>query len=255
MALTSWSTRDGADIMTCIEKFDFSRRFAALPGSVDATGDAAAGPQATHSDDDLARACDEARAAGRDEGYAAGVADGRAQAETEAKTAREQHELEVLIRISDHLEQVVGERDAVALEAERSALALALSGLKKALPALHRRHAPGEIEAMVLDLPERLADGPAEASALSVALEPELAAALRQRLGTAAASRGLADRLAVTADPSLAAGDCRITWGGGGAERRLATLMTRITDIVETVAGDTSADADTEHFRSTERHG
>lgn len=259
MAATSWFIRSRPDIMTCIEKFTFSRSFPALPGSV-AGREEAAPARPVHTDDDLARACEEARAAGRDEGYATGLADGRAEAETAAKSAREQHELDVLARIAAHLEQAVGERDAIAREAEQSALALALSGLRKALPDLHRRHALGEIEAMVRDLPDSLADGAADANALSLALEPELATALGPRLVSAAAGRGLADRLAVTADPGLAAGDCRITWKGGGAERRLATLITRITDIVETVAGETSAGetsaaADIDPFRSTPHHG
>ncbi len=139
--------------MTCIEKFTFSRSFPAFPGAQRTDDRGAAVPQPVHSDDDLARARSEAHAAGYGEGYAAGVAVGRKEAAAAAHAAREQRELEVLAQLCEHLERAVGERDTIAAEAERGALALALTGLRKSLPALHRRHGADEIAAMIADLP------------------------------------------------------------------------------------------------------
>ncbi|MBL8660896.1 MAG: hypothetical protein JNM75_14205 [Rhodospirillales bacterium] len=180
-------------------------------------------------------------------GYAAGLDEGRREAAAAALAARAQRELEVLAQLSQHLEQAVGERDAIAADAERAALALALAALSKSLPALHRRHGPGEIEAMIADLPAP----PAEAASLTVFVHPDFADALGDRL----ASRSLDNRLKVAVDPALAAGDCRIAWSGGGVERRLDALMARIHDIVETVAGDLAGGGEDVSLRSIERHG
>lgn len=236
--------------MTCIERYTFSRRFTALAGPVREDAEAAA-PQPAYSDLDLARARSEGHAAGHGEGYAAGLDEGRSEAAARALAAREQRELEVLAQLSQRLEQAVGERDAIAADAERAALALALAALRKSLPALHRRHGPGEIEAMIADLPV----SPAEPATVQVFVHPDFVDALGDRLDAVAASRGLDNRLKVAGDPTLAAGDGRIAWNGGGVERRLAALMARIHDIVETVAGDPPGDGEAASLRSIERHG
>ncbi len=236
--------------MTCIEKFTFSRSFPAFPGTA-GKDDGGAVPQPVHSVDDLARARSEAHAAGYGEGYAAGLAVGHEEAAAAAHAAREQRELEVLAQLCEHLEQAVGERDTIAVEAESGALALALTGLRKSLPELHRRHGADEIAAMIAELPA----SPAGLVTLNVMVHPDFADALGDRLVASAAGLGLGNRLSVTGDPGLAAGDCRIAWSGGGAERRLSALMSRINDIVETIAGESSGGTDTEYLRSTERHG
>lgn len=235
--------------MTCIEKFTFSRRFAVIPDPLAEDGEAAA-PRPLHSDDDLACARTEAHTAGHDEGYAKGLAEGRAEAAASAQASREQRETDVLAQISAHLDRAVGERDAIAALAERSALRLALTALRKALPALHRRHASAEIEAMIRDLPEVSA----EPSTVHVLVNPEFAKALEDKLRTTAAGLALGARLTIAVDSELAAGDCRIVWSGGGAERRLSALMTRINDIVATIAGQQPDEADAETPRSTDCH-
>lgn len=236
--------------MTCIEKFMFARRFSAVSDALAEDPSPLVAVPAL-SDDDLDQARREARAEGYAEGYAAGLAEGEAQARQCARSAREERSAESLARLSEHLAQAVTERDALAHEAERSTLALALAALRKALPELHRRFAAIEIEAMVSSVPQP----PREQGSLRVTLHPESVDALGDTLESTLAARGLASCVTIVADADLAAGDCRISWHGGGAERRLSVLMDRINDIVARAAGDQQAVTDTTSPRRIERHG
>lgn len=236
--------------MTCIEKFTFARRFPALADPA-AGAPAPSVPSPMHSDADLERARSEAYAAGHAEGRAEGFTEGEAQAKERAQTAREQRELEAQERVAEHLTEVIAQHDTIARQAEHGALSLALAALRKALPGLHRRYAAVEIEAMVADLPE----SSLEPTGLRIALHPDFVDAVGDRLGSTFAARDLTGRVAFVTDRDLAAGDCRIGWQGGGAERRLSALMSRINDIVERVAGDQPGDADGAIPRSMERHG
>ena len=179
------------------------------------------------------------------------MAVGRAEAEAEARDAAEEREAALLDRLSERLSETVGMRDEVAAAAERGALSLAACVLRKALPALHRRLAEAEIEALLVDLAGRMA----EPVTLSVRSHPELAAALQVRLETVAARCRLAGRLQVEADAKIAEGDCRIAWAGGGAERTLAALLARIDEIVSAVAGEEPGAAEAETSGSIEHHG
>jgi flagellar assembly protein FliH len=236
--------------MTCIEKFTFSRHFTGFLAPAGDGGEPAA-PRPVHSEDDLVRARAEAHAAGWAEGRAVGLVEGRTEGAATAAAARDARALAVLEALLEQLEQALGERDAVCREAEESALALALTALRKALPTLHRRHGPAEIEALALDL----AEGAAETTALTVAVHPDCSAEIEERLNVCAAKRGLGGRLTVTIDPELDDGDCRITWTGGGAERRLSALMTRIEGVIETIASNPGDGQDARNRRSTKDHG
>lgn len=236
--------------MTCIEKFTFSRRFAASTEMIRRSDEP--GPLLiVKSDEEVARIRADAFADGRAEGRAEGVAIGRAEAEAEARAAAEEREAALLDRLSERLGETMAMRDEAAAAAERGALSLAACALRKALPALHRRLAEAEIEALLADLSGRMA----EPVTLNVRAHPELAAALQVRLEAVAARCRLAGRLQVEADAKIAEGDCRIAWAGGGAERTLAALLARIDEIVSAVAGEEPGAAEAETSGSIEHHG
>jgi flagellar assembly protein FliH len=236
--------------MTCIEKFTFSRRFPRVDELVRRSDEP--GPLViVQRDEEIARIRAEAFAEGRAEGRAEGVASGRAEAEAEARAAAERHEAAVLNRLCERLGDTLDARGDIAAAAERGALGLAARTLRKALPALHRRLAETEIEALLADLSGRMA----EPVTLSVWAHPGLAAALQARLEAVASRCGLAGRLQVEADAKIAEGDCRIAWAGGGAERALSALLARMDEIVRAVAGEEPDAAEAETFGSIEHHG
>lgn len=236
--------------MTCIEKFTFSRCFPTAAELIRRSDEP--GPLTIiQSDDEIARVRAEAFAEGQAEGRAEGFALGRAEAEADFAAAHAKHETEVLGRLCERLAEATGAHDEIARAAERGALRLAASALRKALPGFHRRLGEAEVDALLADVAGRLA----EPLTLTVAVHPDLAASLQVRLEAIAGRCRLAGRLAVTAEAGIAEGDCRITWSGGGAERQLSALLARIDDIVRTVAGDEPDPADPEISGSTERHG
>lgn len=108
-------------LMTCIEKFTFSRRFAAGAELIRHRDEPGA-LVVLHSDEEIARIRAEALAEGRAEGHAAGVAAGRAQAEAEAAAALARQEAKVLERLAERLAEAVAGRDEIAKTAERGAL-------------------------------------------------------------------------------------------------------------------------------------
>jgi flagellar assembly protein FliH len=57
--------------------------------------------------------------------------------------------------------------------------------------------------------------------------------ALSGRLADIAHEEGFDGRIVATADPALAAGDCRIEWRGGGAERKFSALAEEIGALIE----------------------
>ncbi|MCU0893771.1 MAG: FliH/SctL family protein [Rhodospirillales bacterium] len=236
--------------MACVEKFTFSRRFPAADELIRRSDEP--GPLLiVQRDEEIARIRAEAFAEGRAEGQVEGVAAGRAEAEAEAGAAAERHEAALLDRLCGRLSETMQARDEIAAAAERSALNLAARVLRKALPALHRRLAETETEALLADLSGRMA----EPVTLSLRAHPELAAALRARLDAMASRCGVAGRLQVEADASVAQGDCRLAWTGGGAERALAALLARIDEIVSAVAGEEPDAAGAEISGSIEHHG
>lgn len=236
--------------MACIEKFTFSRCFPPAAESIRRSDEP--GPLTImQNDDEAARVRAEAFAEGQAEGRAEGFALGRAEAEAEAAASAARHETEVLGRLCERLAEATGERAEISRAAERGALQLAASALRKALPGFHRRLGEAEVEALLADIAGRMA----EPVTLTVAVHPDLAASLQVRLEAVAGKCRVAGRLAVAAEAGIPEGDCRITWSGGGAERQLAALLARIDDIVRTVAGDEPAPAETETSGSTEHHG
>jgi flagellar assembly protein FliH len=56
---------------------------------------------------------------------------------------------------------------------------------------------------------------------------------LRERLDTLAAATGYAGRIVLLADDAIAAGDARVEWADGGAERNLAGQSAEITELLE----------------------
>lgn len=146
------------------------------------------------------------------EGHARGVADSAQDAAARTAAAFQ--------AISAQLGQMLQQVEAQRTETTRTAVAAAVAMTRKLLPALARREAMAEIEALVGECLGRMHDAPKIVVRLNeMHVEP-----FRQRIETIATATGFSGRVAVVADPGLAPEDARVEWSDGGVERNTAQV-------------------------------
>lgn len=169
---------------------------------------AASGPKpveraAVFSEADVARE--------RDAGFAAG----RTAGLMEAGRATEVRLASSLEAVAEEMSRALAAVEGVRAAAIGEAVAVAAAIGAKLLPALYRREGASEIEAVVDAVLPDLIDEPR----VVVRLNPEDLPALAERLAVVADRAGFGAKLTVRGDGAVAAGDCRIDWASGGAER------------------------------------
>ena len=179
-------------------------------------------PPARHTDSDLERVRAEAHAAGR------------AEAEAASADAGQLRLAATLDRVAECLVEAASAAESVETAWSRVAARVATGVVQKMLPALRRRYAADDLEEVF----RGLFQGQAEPASLNVVVAAELHDAVAPKLAELAERQGFAGRFAVTADPEMAAGDCRITWPGGGAVRDQAALWANVETAVAALAGD-----------------
>src|SRR5690606_17752843 len=160
----------------------------------------------------------------------------RVRAELDASiAARQAAALErIAAELATHQARFDGWIAARATASRELALALAQALVPRAL----ERQPLADIEAMVRDLLERLEHQPR----LTLALPPDLADQGRRLLERLAGQVGYRGELLVEPDPSLATGDARLHWQGGGAERDLAELERAAIALVDAWLPETAAE-------------
>lgn len=165
--------------------------------------------------------------------FADGVAQGRREAEALAAEDTGQRIALALATIGERLAQALAAARATDAAIAAQATALATAIVDKLLPDLSRRGALGEIARVAEAVMEQVLDQPK----LNIVVASGLREAAAARIEALAASRGFAGHLAVAADDAMAAGDCRITWTGGGACRDIAALRATIDAIITDTIG------------------
>jgi flagellar assembly protein FliH len=178
---------------------------------------AAAPPPASYSEEDLAAA----RQSAYQEGHAAGLA------EVESSQARRLADL--LESLPDHLTELRRQLEAQETERRREALEAAVTVVRKLFPQLARQGGLDEIGAVVDSCLERLRDEPR----LVIRCADQDLDELRGRIESSATRAGFEGKLVFLADEAIAAGNLRVEWADGGAERDLAGLWREIDAIVE----------------------
>jgi len=168
-----------------------------------------------------------------------GLAEGREAGIKEAAETTER-------RIQDTLQAMQGrvtelfqiQKDANAQTAH-DAIRIAAAVTAKALPDLNRRNALGEVEHLV----EQALATVIDQGQMTVHVNPELLESLKERITALVAGSGLEDRVSVAGDAAMPAGDCRIDWGDGGAQRDFAAITREIDAIFEANLGPAPASA------------
>lgn len=155
------------------------------------------------------------------EGHAAGVGETANDAAQRTAVALEA----VAARLGDLLNQA----DKYRADSLQTAVGAATAMTRKLLPALARREAVNEIEALVRDCLGRMHDEPK----IVLRLHESLVDTFRANIEAAADAAGFSGRVVVVADPRQSPADARIEWADGGVERNTQQVWQEIEAIID----------------------
>jgi len=174
-------------------------------------------------------------AAARAEGFAAGKAEGV----REAADTVEREIADTLSAIGHRLPELFTAQAQTAEQLHAGGMAVIRAFARKAFPLLGERSGLDEIERLADEVLQRLRP---DARVVFTVAE-SLRDALRERLAATTAAKGQTLALHIAGDAEIEAGDCRIEWDGGGAERQLGALLAEIDGIIERNIGGLLGDA------------
>lgn len=175
---------------------------------------------------------DTAREAARAEGYAAGIAAGHDAAWKEAMESVEKQNADTLILIENALKDMVKTSRDDGETAFQTALNLSMAVCAKIAPALNRKNALGEIEALLRENFHFLKDEPK----ISLRLNPALAENIKPALADLIRKESFAGKITVVRDDALPVGDCRVEWKNGGLERNTQDILRQTGELVKLYA-------------------
>ena len=182
--------------------------------------ESSAKPLPTHTDEDVARAREEAFQAGHEAALVA------------AREIEERRIKEVFEAMAQRVEGLCATRatdnDKLAGEATKVALAIC----RKVLPEMARRHALTEIEGLIGDC---LAEMPEEPR-IVVRVADQTVDRLQQHADKYA--KGFDGKLVLLGDDEMADTDCAVVWADGGTERNLDRLWQDIDGAIKRITAD-----------------
>jgi len=174
----------------------------------------------------------------REEGRQQGIEEGREQVrgEMEAQIAA------LLERVLAACASLGEQRAELQAREDRRAARVAHLVASRLAPALMKRHPLAEIEALVAEC----LDGCRRESRIVVRTAEEAVEPLKARLEPLKAAGSFSGQIVLLGDPNIAAGDCRVEWADGGAERDSQALEARIDEAVDRFAGDAEEAGDSD---------
>jgi len=182
-----------------------------------AEAEAAAEPPApTFSEEEL----EAARQAAFAEGKAAGLA--------EAEQSHAKRLADSVAGLPPHFDRLSQELEHLETERQRGALEAAVTVVRKLFPRLAREGGLEEIRAVVEACLERLRDEPR----LVIRCADGDLDKLRERVEGSTSRSSFEGKLVFLADETITAGDVRVEWADGGAERDQAALWKEIDAII-----------------------
>lgn len=164
---------------------------------------------------------DEARKQGHDEGILAG--------REEASSGIENSISQTLERIAQQLPTIVQAQSAANEQMVANAAEIAVTIMRKLMPALLERHGAAEVDALLSDCVSNLIDEPK----IRVRVAADHAATVEERLESLVSASGFDGRFLVEPDETMQPTDCCIDWPGGGAEKRSDDIWAQIDTALE----------------------
>lgn len=155
--------------------------------------------------------------------------DGRQAGYTEANEQIERLLASTLAAVSDQMSSVFRQQEEANDANARAAVRVAMTVLKKMLPAACETHAFTEVTRVVEEVVGHLLDEPR----IIVKVAEPLVETVRGKLEAAVQAHGFEGRVVVQPDSRLNAGDARVEWADGGAERDQERLWSEIENTVE----------------------
>ncbi|WP_193371031.1 FliH/SctL family protein [Pelagibius marinus] len=176
----------------------------------------AAPPAPTFSEEEL----EAARQAAFAEGKAAGLA--------EAEQSHAKRLADSVADLPPHFDRLAQELEQLETERRRGSLDAAVTVVRKIFPRLARDGGLEEIRAVVEACLERLRDEPRLLiRCADCDLDP-----LRERIESSTSRGSFEGKLVFLVDETIAAGDVRVEWADGGAERDQSGLWKEIDTII-----------------------
>jgi flagellar assembly protein FliH len=159
----------------------------------------------------------------------AALAEGHAAGLAEAAKAAQALAADSLAAIAEGVAALLAAHDATTADTQRRALAAMQAIIAKLVPGLAAKDPLAEVEAFAAKcLHEAIAE-----PRVVLRVAAELYEPLRERLDALAAAAGYAGRIVLITDDALTAGDARVEWADGGAERDLAAQCAQIDDLLD----------------------
>jgi flagellar assembly protein FliH len=169
-------------------------------------------PPPSYSEEQLAQARRQAYERGKKEGIA------------ETLAGIQQKTENTLEKILLQFETVFGIQKSFNATVEHEAAALTLTVIRKLFPALNDRHGVDEAVAVARDVLANLIREPR----IAILVDEAVVDGVRQNLADFLAKHGFQGEFVVRGDSGLGAGDCRVEWMGGNAERNAGTIFAEI---------------------------
>ncbi len=156
----------------------------------------------------------------------------RAEGSAEALASVEAQTLEAnraaLAQITTAASNALNDLTSAKSEIQADAAELAFSVARKLADALLDAQPEKEIEAVIAECLKHLNREPR----LVVRINDTLVEAIQTSMQQAAAERGMAEKMMVVGDPTIALGDCEIEWSDGGVTRSRQELEDSAAEII-----------------------
>jgi flagellar assembly protein FliH len=127
-----------------------------------------------------------------------------------------------------HLQDLATAQEAANEIILRDAILVAVAVVRKLHPEWARVYGLTEIEAVIRECLGHLD----REMRVTIRSHPDELDAVKERIGKAVEAVGFEGKILCQPDPRIAAGDCRVEWGDGGAERNQSHVWTEVDRIV-----------------------
>ena len=176
-----------------------------------------------YSEDEMQAAQLQVREESRSEGHATGLAQAREEAATFASLE--------LVKIGKQIERLAAAEANNIDMAQHEATGLALSVGRRLANVLIERHPLEFAEEMITETLNHMTDALRE-SKITIRVAPNLAEPLTSHIGTITTKTGFTGQTIILEEQDFGAGDCRVEWANGGAERLMTDIDRWIQDAV-----------------------